>query len=609
MTTINTSRNKSKMNKTETENTPNTLLLRDADFAQINVKEIRFSPLNYRKYFSEEALQEFADELKQHGMISPVTVRVSDSNGYELVAGERRIRAAQIAGLETVPAAIVSLTDEQVTEIQLAENLQRENPHPMDEANAIKRMQDVNHSLEDIALRLGKSKKFVYIRLKLLNLIEPIREMFYANSITLQQALEIATISQEGQQQFFDEHCKNWQRKTFRLHDLDWYLRHYKYDLKEAPFNTKDKTLIAEVGACTGCPFNSATVKSLFPELAKQAVCSNTSCYQKKCDAAIRIAFLKALEVHQPTALLAYGEPSDLLKRFREEIPEAADLKLYDYSQITIIVAPEEPQSEDYTDDDDDGEPIFHAEAYEEAQKEYEAELAEYKDDVASGFYQKGLMERREEFALVMFNTQPRIRSNFETGGSKVSMKTVQDALKAGTATHEMLQEAIQAVLQKEERAKEIDRDKVQQEVHRLFQERFSIVENNENYTNADWVALRLLVYQSFDYSTRSEVDKVLFANTDEDEENTIESFYLRLQALTGQQFSYMIRKSLACKTDSKYPTSQAGYTLYKLAEEAGVNVAAVEYEQEEKADARKERMQTKINELEKKSKKLKKSA
>src|SRR5215831_11451056 len=174
-----------------------TPLLNDTNFINIKTDDIEFSPLNYRKYFSEESLQQFAEELKQHGIISPVMIRNS-SNGkckYELVAGERRLRAARIAGLQTVPAAIVSLTDEQVIEIQLSENLQRENPHPMHEAQAIGQMQATGKTIDEIAVRLGKSKQFVYTRLKLLSLIDFFQEMLLAGVISLQEALQIASLS------------------------------------------------------------------------------------------------------------------------------------------------------------------------------------------------------------------------------------------------------------------------------------------------------------------------------------------------------------------------------------------------------------------------------
>jgi ParB family chromosome partitioning protein len=585
-------------------------LLRDADFAQIKTDAIDFSPLNYRKYFSEAALNDFAEELKQHGIISPLTVRVSkdNKNKYELVAGERRLRAARIAGLPTVPAAIVSLTDEQVTEIQLAENLQRENPHPMDEANAVKMMQDTGKTIEEIALRLGKSKQFVYVRLKLLGLIEPIREMFFADAINIQQALEIATISTEGQEDFFKDHCTKWKQKNFELNDLHWYLRPYRYDLKNAPFDTKDKKLLPDIGACTGCPFNSATVKSLFPEYAKQAVCTNAACYRNKCTASLRNGFINSLQLHVPAALLFNGEPSEQVQAFLNELPEPSALPHYDYQQITVLQTPEEPDKEDYTDSyNEEEETVFDTEGYEAALQEYKTEMTEYRQNLESGNYKKGLLERNGDFYPVLFSPEPPARNSYDHFGRGITLKSVQEALKAGTATPELLQQAIDGTLQREERAKELDRDKIQLKIHEQFTETFKVLENNEGLTAADLVALRLMVYQSLDYSGRQEVNRVLFEETGKQEENANESFYEKLQSLTDGQFSYLIRMAIACKSESKYPKNETGFVLYKVAADAGIDVQKIEQEQQEKAEARSDRMKTRIKELEKKAVKLKK--
>jgi len=606
MTTINSSRNKEKVAKTAPHISVNTLLLRDATFAQVNVDEINFSPLNYRKYFSEEALQEFAEELKQHGMISPITIRVATTNGYELVAGERRLRAARMAGMLTVPAAIVSLTDEQVTEIQLAENLQRENPHPMDEAQAIKRMQDNNQTSEEIALRLGKSKKFIYVRLKLINLVEPVREMFYANVLTIQDALEIATISREGQEQFFKEHCAKWKQKNFSIDNLDWCLRRYRYDLKDAPFDTKDKKLLPEIGACTGCSFNSATVKSLFPELAKQAVCTNGQCYQRKCSATFRIDFLNALQTHQPTALIFYNEPSDEMNEMLEQIPVAKELKQFLYREVYLIEEPDAPEKEDYMEDDDD-ETSFDAEGYETAMEEYQESVEAFEKDKQDSRYQMALMELNGKFRPVLFNPEQVSQNSSSSLSGAVSMTAVQEAIKAGTATPELLEEAVETILKREERAKELDADKVHLEIHRQLETMVSVLENNEKFTDADNVSVRLLVYQSLDFNTRHEIDNLLFADKDETNDNQSESFYKQLQTLTEQQFCYMLRMAIVRKSDSKYNHNNTGYTLYKMAGEVGINIAGIEYEQEEKANARNDRMNVRVKELQKKAAKLKK--
>ena len=103
-------------------------------FTTLALDRIEYSPLNYRKHYDKEELEQFAAELSNHGIIQSLLVRPLENGKYQIVIGERRHRAAILAKLHEAPVRIVSLTDEQVIELQLAENQQRVNPHPMDEA-------------------------------------------------------------------------------------------------------------------------------------------------------------------------------------------------------------------------------------------------------------------------------------------------------------------------------------------------------------------------------------------------------------------------------------------------------------------------------------------
>jgi len=576
--------------------------LRHAIQMPVGTEDIDLSPLNYRKHFSEEALQAFAQELKQHGIISPLLLRRINGKRYELVSGERRLRAARIGGLKLVPAQITELNDEQVREIQLAENLQREDPHPMNEAGAIGDMQKAELSIDEIALRLGKSKQFVYIRLKLLNLIEPIQEMFYADVINTQEALQIATISKEGQTQFFNEHCAKWKQKNFQLSNLDYYLRPYKYDLRNAPFDTKDKKLLPDVGACTSCPFNSATLKSLFPDYAKQAICTNTACYSNKCTASLRLGFVNGLHEHQPVALLFNGEPSEKMAEILKSIEGTESMTRHDYNQVTILQVPEEPQEEEFMFEDDDENEKLDRKALYTAMQDYKEEVKQYEKNVKSGKYQKGLLEKNGDFCAVWFNLDKPQRNEYGRNGNAVTMKVVQEAIKAGTANVELLDTAIEGIKHRETRAKEIDRDKVQANIHQQVEETACDLANIKVLTECDRVAARLLVYQSLDYNSRSKVDEKLFKKVKE------VNFEV-LKKLSDKEYSYLIRMALAGKADSKYPASVTGITLYKVAEAAKVDVKKIETEQESKAAARAERVKERVKDLNKRKTKLNSSA
>jgi hypothetical protein len=135
-----------KANQPEKQIETGVLIASRSEYKDLPVDQIDYSPFNYRKKYSQKDLEDFAVEIAQHGIISPLTIRRLASDKYELVAGERRLRAAKIAGLSMVPVVVKEYTDEHVREIQLAENLQRENPHPLHEVFAIGQMQQSERS-------------------------------------------------------------------------------------------------------------------------------------------------------------------------------------------------------------------------------------------------------------------------------------------------------------------------------------------------------------------------------------------------------------------------------------------------------------------------------
>jgi ParB family transcriptional regulator, chromosome partitioning protein len=554
------------------------------EFKNIPIGEIDFSPLNYRKFFSTDDLENFAKELAQHGIISPLTVRLLPSGRYELVAGERRLRAARIAGLHQVPVVVRSLSDEDVIELQLAENIQRENPHPMEEAQAIGQMLNIRKTIEEIAGRLGKSKQFVYTRLKLLSLIEPVQEMFLADKISLQQAVEIAALSGDSQTDLFEEECGEWKTDPdFALDDLSYLLRRYKYNLNEAPFSIKDRKLLPEVGACTNCSFNSATLNTLFPEYAKEAVCSNTKCFQTKCAAHFVNELKKLIRREQPSALLFYGQPTAAMQELLDVVPEANDLIKHLYYDVSVMWPPRQPDATDYEDDE---------EGYRHATEEYQSEVELYQQEIEAGNYQKGILISNHQLESVWFNTQKASGQDHHPF-SKVTAKEVEEAIKSGSATVDMLQSALQKIHYRENRAQELDREKVQQQVHERFLAHISNSDTNVESIPGDRHAALLLIYEALNWSEKKQVDEMLFSNGERD-------VYESICKLTEQQAAFLIRTAVASKTESKIFTHSCGKCLYGLASEIGVHVAEIEGNQAKVALQRMQRYEKKVAELEK---------
>lgn len=161
---------------------------------EINIDEIVVNDKQPRKDFDEEKLEELAASMEQHGVLQPVILR-RVSRGYELVAGERRWRAAAKAGIKKIPAVIKELSDGDVLEIALIENLQREDLNPIEEASAYKQLMDeFGLTQEELAKRVGKSRSQIANTLRLLNLEEEILKFILEGKLTAGHARALLSI-------------------------------------------------------------------------------------------------------------------------------------------------------------------------------------------------------------------------------------------------------------------------------------------------------------------------------------------------------------------------------------------------------------------------------
>jgi sulfur relay (sulfurtransferase) DsrC/TusE family protein len=452
--------------------------------------------------------------------------------------------------------------------------------------------------LEEVAVRIGKSKAFVYNRIKLAGLIGPIQEMFIENKINILEATDIAALAAECQQEFFDDYCKKWKQKDFVINNLRYALSRYKYDLKKAPFDTKDKHLKPAMGACTNCPFNSATLKSLFPEFAKEAICNNKSCYKDKCIENTVRNVRKAIADKQPDALLITYALSEEAELVLQSLPETDSLPRVHHSDVSIINRPTAPDREDYADtwNCEEGEdPEFDEDSYNQDMQEYENDLAEFQAEITKETSKKGLNFSNDEWRVIFYSTEQKKAAH--NTSTTVTAKEVQQAIKEGTATIELLQAEIARINAREERAKEIDRDKIQLQVHEQFLSQQEADEQSQKPTAADMVCARLVIYQSLDWSVRNAVNNVLFSGIDT---SNHEQFYEALANMPEEQYAFLIRMAVAGKSESKYPTNITAYALYQMALASGLDVAAIEQAQEDKAKARQDKLELRIKELEK---------
>ncbi len=264
-----------------------------SEFQYIAIDTIHESATNPRRTFDECKLGELAESIRTNGLIQPITVR-PNSNGFEIVAGARRFRAAQLAELFSLPARIVDISDSETILWQLVENSQRIDVHPYEEAQGFQRLLDMpGYDVATLVEKSGKSAAHVYARLSLLQLIPTIAEAFTAERITASHANLLARLPQDAQANAYEQ-CwrKDWQDKEPHLlpakHLSAWIQTNLYLSLADAPFSKEDPTLNPPAGACVTCPRRSGFNTSLFPDAESLGdQCLDAPCFHTKVNAVI----------------------------------------------------------------------------------------------------------------------------------------------------------------------------------------------------------------------------------------------------------------------------------------------------------------------------------
>jgi ParB/RepB/Spo0J family partition protein len=249
------------------------------------------SPLNHRKRFDEVKLDELVGSVRAQGVIQPILARPLSGDKFEVVAGERRFRAAKKAGLADIPAVVRDLTDEQVLELQMIENSQREDVHPLEEAEGydalLKCRKDPKdpYTIDRLVQKSGKSRGTIYARLKLLALTKEGRQAFYDGTLDSSRALLLARIplpdlQQKALKEILDD---RYGRGAMSYREAAEHIQdEYMLQLRGAPFKPDDPDLVPAAGACTTCPKRTGTNPELFPDVKSADVCTDPKCFAAK---------------------------------------------------------------------------------------------------------------------------------------------------------------------------------------------------------------------------------------------------------------------------------------------------------------------------------------
>jgi ParB/RepB/Spo0J family partition protein len=250
------------------------------DMALIAIEMLVVSKTNPRKAFDSAEMKELEDSIREKGILQPLLVRPlpDGSHLFEIVCGERRYRAAVTVGLEKVPASIREMDDKTMLEVQLIENMQRSDVHPLEEAEGYEQLMKKYgyDGADQIADRVGKSKSYVYGRLKLCDLIPECRKMFYTGDLNPSTALLIARIPDEMQKKAAND-IKNLSYRAA----CDLIQRDYMLNLKGSGF-AKDSTICPDLGSCSTCTKRTGNQNLLFPDIKSADVCTDPVCFETK---------------------------------------------------------------------------------------------------------------------------------------------------------------------------------------------------------------------------------------------------------------------------------------------------------------------------------------
>ena len=272
------------------------------EYADLALDAIVGSPTNPRKRFNPAKMAELAASIKADEVHEPIVVRplpaarlqesfLDRKPGaplptHELVSGERRWRASIDAGKTTIPARIKRYTDEQVVRIQIVENTQRADLHPMEEAEGFQHMMTLlSISADQVADEVGVSRATVYARMKLLDLCVTARDAFYSEKIDQSRALIIARVPDEQLQlKALKEACEtDWQGSVPSVRRFQvWVRQNLMLDLDKARFKITDVSLVPAAGSCRECPKRTGHAPDLFADVDKSDVCTDTKCFHQK---------------------------------------------------------------------------------------------------------------------------------------------------------------------------------------------------------------------------------------------------------------------------------------------------------------------------------------
>jgi ParB family chromosome partitioning protein len=560
----------------------------------LKIESVNPDPLQPRKTFNESLLMELSESIKKHGVLQPITVRKS-GNEHIIVMGERRYRASKLADMKTMPCIVREYESNDILEIQIIENLQRQDVEPTEEADAIAYLSE-KYSASEISKRLGRSDNFIRQRLKLAGLIEGFKVFVRNGEMTISLGVGVALFEPEEQQMMLET-----MGEDFNAHQINRTIKDQTYDLEKASFDVADKKLVIKAGACIECPFNAANQGNLFGD--GKMVCTKSACYETKKSK----SFLNLIEKSKEENLLLIPEirqywADDESNQLVISQLEKAGLKIYLLDDVEIIEKPIEPTIEaikieyqhyDYSEDELKAE-------LEEAIQSYNEELQTFNSAKDNGFVNGIVFHpetyRHKEVFLKIVEESKDERTTYSA--------PLMDRKMADCSPEEQ----IVKIKEREIRKVQIENNKQFEEVVQMIRET-KYIDTKKTLSVDEMVAFSLTLYQNnVDYVRRQRFFSKLLGNTSKMTDVEIvenfkkkfkkEIFHKLIRYILTKQVHFGESNHVNNLTNISFYNAMQGY--YKT------KITKIEDEYAEKRNKREERLKERTESLEKQIEELK---
>ena len=256
-------------------------MIAESEFENVKLSDLIESKRNSRKVFDAKAQEDLVESIKRYGVLSPLIVRPVGNNGkYEIIAGARRFRASRGAGLDEVPCRVVKVENDTALEVIVVDNLQRENIHPLEEAESFNEILDLSEGdMEGLCAKVGKKPTYVTKRLVLLKLSDKAKKLYLSGGMEEGHAMQLARLTPVDQKravEFVDEEGPS--IMALRA----WIESEIMLDISKTPWDKADAALHPKAGPCTTCPKRTSVAKELFDDIKAGDRCTDGECFKTK---------------------------------------------------------------------------------------------------------------------------------------------------------------------------------------------------------------------------------------------------------------------------------------------------------------------------------------